>query len=174
MDWRAALCVLVAQARAPEHTWSRPSRRFPARIGELPGRTYQLRGVARPGLLVAIDTSLSMSPAELREIARQLRPLSEHARLVIAECDAAIARVYPFTGTLEDVKGRGGTDLRPVFEPRFLRAHGADGVVYFTDGDGPYPAQPPPVPTLWALTKPADFACPWGRRAALHRPPARR
>jgi len=174
VDWRAALHALVAQARTPAHTWSRPSRRFPSRIGEIPGRSYQRRDATRPGLLVAIDTSLSMSPTELREIAAQLRPLAEHARLVIAECDAAIARVYPFTGTLEAVKGRGGTDLRPVFEPRFLRAHGVDGVVYFTDGDGPFPVHAPTVPTLWALTKPHDFRCPWGHRALLHRPAPKR
>ncbi len=175
VDWRSALRAFVAQARAPVHTWSRPSRRFPKRIGELPGRTYRLRDVLRPALVVAIDTSLSMSRQELAEVARQLRPLSELARLIIVECDAALTRVYPFTGTLESVKGRGGTDLRPVFEPRFLRAQGADGVVYFTDGDGPFPTSPPGVPTLWMLTKPGDFACPWGLRAKLSRaPPARR
>lgn len=169
IDWRAALRAFVAQARAPVHTWSRPSRRFPNRIGELPGRTYQLRGIARPALVVAIDTSLSMTAGELAEVARQLRPLSELARLIIVECDADIARVYPFAGTLDNVKGRGGTDLRPIFEPRFLRAQGADGVIYFTDGDGPFPDAPPHIPTLWMLTKPNDFLCPWGRRAQLTR-----
>jgi predicted metal-dependent peptidase len=173
IDWRAALRAFVAQARAPVHTWSRPSRRFPTRIGELPGRTYQLRGIMRPALIVAIDTSLSMSAGELAEVARQLRPLSELARLVIVECDAAIARVYPFSGAIESVKGRGGTDLRPVFDAHFLRSQGADGVIYFTDGDGPYPESPPSIPTLWMLTKPSEFECPWGTRAQLTRPPAR-
>jgi predicted metal-dependent peptidase len=174
VDWRAALRAFVAQARAPVHTWARPSRRFPSRIGELPGRTYRLRDVLRPTLVVAIDTSLSMTREELAEVARQLRPLSQLTRLVIVECDAAITRVYPFAGTLESVKGRGGTDLRPVFDPRFLGAHGADGVIYFTDGDGPYPETAPRVPTLWMLTKPGEFECPWGLRARLTRATAPR
>jgi predicted metal-dependent peptidase len=169
VDWRTALARFVARARAPVHTWSRPSRRFPSRIGAIPGRAYRPRTVLRPTILVAIDTSLSMSERELVEIARQLRPMSDHAQLVIAECDATIARVYPFRGVLTSVKGRGGTDLRPVFAPAFLMRHGADGVVYFTDGMGPHPDHPPPIPVLWMLTKPAEFECPWGERARLTR-----
>jgi predicted metal-dependent peptidase len=167
IDWREALRMFVARTRAPMHTWSRPSRRFPERVGQIPGRAYQHRPVLRPSLIVAIDTSLSMSEAELSEIARQLRPMSELARLTIVECDVGIARSYAFRGVIDQVKGRGGTDLRPVFEPAFLRLHGADGVVYFTDGEGPYPELAPPVPVLWMLTKPSRFKCPWGQRGAL-------
>jgi len=167
VDWREALRMFVAHTRAPMHTWSRPSRRFPERIGQIPGRAYQQRPVLRPRLLVAIDTSLSMSESELSEIARQLRPMSELAQLTIVECDVSITRSYAFRGLIDQVKGRGGTDLRPVFEPAFLRARAADGVVYFTDGEGPYPDQPPTIPVLWMLTKPSAFRCPWGQRARL-------
>lgn len=173
VDWRDALRMFVARLRAPTHTWARPSRRFPSRVGELPGRSYQHRNVLRPTLLVALDTSLSMSDRELAEVARQLHPMSELARLVIVECDAAIVRSYPFRGSLDRVQGRGGTDLRPVFEPSFLRAHAADGVVYFTDGEGPTPAVAPALPVLWMLTKPSAFACAWGTRAQLRLVPRR-
>jgi predicted metal-dependent peptidase len=159
--------MFVARTRAPGHTWARPSRRFPARIGVVPGRSYQHRPVLRPSLIIAIDTSLSMSERELTEVSLQLAPLSELAQLWVVECDVAIARSYPFRGRLDQVKGRGGTDLRPVFAPAVLRAQRADGVIYFTDGEGPYPAQPPPLPVLWMLTKPGQFACPWGTRAKL-------
>jgi predicted metal-dependent peptidase len=172
LDWRAALAMFAARARAPTHTWSRPSRRFPSRVFEVPGRSWSLRPSDQPRLLVAIDTSLSMTRRELEEIARHLVVLGERAHVTIAECDAAVARVYPFDGKLETVLGRGGTDLRPVFAPAFLGAHDVDGVVYFTDGEGPTPREPPEVPTLWVLTKPLGFACPWGERAWL-RPPRR-
>jgi hypothetical protein len=174
VDWRALLPTIVARGRAPSHTWSRPSRRFPGRVGEIPGRTYQPRTGERPTLLVAIDTSLSMSDGELAEIARQLRPIAELARVVVVECDADIARVYPFQGAIRSVKGRGGTDLRPVFEPSFLRSQGADAVVFFTDGQGPTPERPPPIPVLWALTKPTAFECRWGDRAQLEIQPRSR
>jgi predicted metal-dependent peptidase len=170
MDWRSALALFVARARAPVHTWSRPSRRFPGRIFEVPGRTWAPRPSGNPRLLVAIDTSLSMSKGELEEIARQLVLLSERAHVTIAECDVAVGRVYPFAGRIDSVVGRGGTDLRPVFEPDVLGAHDIDGVVYFTDGEGPAPTDPAPVPTLWVLTKPQAFGCSWGQRAWL-RPP---
>ena len=170
MDWRAALAMFVARARAPVHTWSRPSRRFPNRIFEVPGRSWAPRRTEQPRLLVAIDTSLSMTKYELEEIARQLSVLSERAHVTIAECDVTVARVYPFAGKIENVVGRGGTDLRPVFAQSLLGAHDVDGVVYFTDGEGPYPKEPPPVPTLWILTKPLAFRCPWGERSFL-RPP---
>jgi len=167
VPWREALRMFAAEQRAPVHTWSRPARRFPGRVGQLPGRSYQRRKTLRPTLLIALDTSLSMEEPELDEIARQLVPMSEHARLIIAECDTAIARTYPFTGHVSELQGRGGTDLRPVFESAFLRSHQVDGVVYFTDGKGPTPDQPPHVPVLWVLTSPDDFACAWGRRVLL-------
>jgi predicted metal-dependent peptidase len=167
MDWRAALSLFLARARSPVHTWSRPSRRFPNRIFEVPGRSWAPRRSENPRLLVAIDTSLSMTRHELEEIARQLVVLSERAHVTIAECDVAVSRVYPFAGKIENVVGRGGTDLRPVFDPEILGAHDIDGVVYFTDGDGPFAREPAPVPTLWVLTKPHEFRCSWGERTWL-------
>jgi predicted metal-dependent peptidase len=173
MDWRTALAMFVARSRAPVHTYARPSRRLPGLVGVVPGRTYAPRALTKPSLLVAIDTSLSMTAAELAEVARQLARLAEHARVTVAECDVEIARVYPFEGAIDEVGGRGGTDLRPVFEEAFLGERKVDGVVYFTDGEGPWPERPPRVPVLWVLTKPADMECPWGERARLERTEAR-
>jgi predicted metal-dependent peptidase len=170
LEWKTALRQFVARARAPVHTWARPSRRFPGRIGQVPGRIWSPRPVERPRILVAIDTSMSMHERELAEVARQLVAMAEHAQLVVAECDVELTRVAPFDGALRSVKGRGGTDLRPVFAPEVLSAHAADGVVYFTDGQGPFPEAPPPVPVLWVLTKPLDFRCPWGERASFQAP----
>lgn len=167
VDWKTALRMFVARSRAPVHTWSRPNRRFPGRVFEVPGRMWAPRRSFDPNVVVAIDTSLSMTRPELDEIARQLVVLSESAHLTIAECDVGIRRVYPFAGALDHVVGRGGTDLRPVFDDGFLGAHRADGVIYFTDGEGPWPSDPPRVPTLWVLTKPHLFGCPWGERAYL-------
>ena len=165
VDWKTALAMFVAKARSPTPTWSRPSRRFPDRPFEMPGRTYRPHRADEPCLLAAIDTSLSMTLPELEEVGRHLALVNQRARLLIAECDVEITRIYPFGGALERVTGRGGTDLRPVFEPAVLGSHAVDGVVYFTDGEGPYPENPPPVPTLWVLTKPQAFGCPWGERA---------
>ena len=64
--------------------------------------------------------------------------------------------MYPFA----DAAGRGGADLRPVFEPAFLAEHRPDG-------EGPYDEQPPGVPTLWVLTKDWPFRCPWGQQTLM-------
>jgi predicted metal-dependent peptidase len=167
IDWKSALAMFVARARAPVYTWARPNRRFPDRVFAVPGRTWLPRRIDAPRLLVALDTSLSMTTRELEEIARQLTTLAERAHVTVAECDVEITRVYPFAGRIDSALGRGGTDLRPIFEPSILRSLDVDGVVYFTDGDGPFPERPAIVPTLWILTKPQQFACPWGERARL-------
>jgi predicted metal-dependent peptidase len=106
-----------------------------------------------------------MEPEELAEIGRHLRMFSDDLKLVIVECDTVIQRVYRFEGHLSHVMGRGGTDLRPVFDRDFLNSVRADGVIYFTDGAGPYPLEDPRIRTLWVLSKPWEFRCPWGVKA---------
>lgn len=167
VDWRAALQRFVGLRRAPRPSFAWPSRRFPAAVGQIPGRRYRHTLGDRPHVLIAIDTSGSMPQAELEEIARQLRVMQDHARLTIAECDVKIHRVYAFTGRLPTVMGRGGTDLRPVFAPDFLGPLRVDGVVYFTDGDGPFHKIDPGVLTLWVLTRARPFACPWGEQVRM-------
>jgi predicted metal-dependent peptidase len=169
VDWKNALSMFVAKTRAPAHTWSRPNRRFPNLVGVVPGRAYASRATTRPKLNVVIDTSQSMMPAELDEIARHLGTIAEHAQITIVECDTECIRTYAFTGHLADIAGRGGTDLRPPFEASFLSRHPADGLVYFTDGDGPFHEQQPSLPVLWVLTKRRKFACLWGERTWLVR-----
>jgi predicted metal-dependent peptidase len=169
MDWKTALRLFATPQRRSFTTYTRPNRRHSTRVGEIPGRVYRA-DVAKPKrLMVAIDTSGSMSTQELNRIAGELRLLNKLARFTVVECDTIIHRVYPFEGAFKDVAGRGGTDLRPVFEPAFLAEHKPDGVVYFTDGEGPYPATAPGVSTLWVLTKDWPFRCPWGQQTLLNR-----
>ena len=96
-----------------------------------------------------------------------LERLAPHARVIVCECDTEVTRVQPFRGRIESVQGRGGTDLRPPFDPALRAREGIDAVVYFTDGEGPTPDRAPDCPTLWVLTDPRAFACPWGERATL-------
>lgn len=165
IDWRAALQMFSGWMRAPRHTYARPNRRLPGLIGIVPGRAYAVKAAEPCSLIVAIDTSGSMAPEELAEIGRHLRMFSDELKLIIVECDTVIQRVYRFEGHLPYVAGRGGTDLRPVFDRDFLRSLRADGVIYFTDGAGPYPIEDPRIRTLWVLSKPWEFRCPWGVKA---------
>jgi predicted metal-dependent peptidase len=82
----------------------------------------------------------------------------------------SVQRVFPFRGTLKEVWGRGGTDLRPPFDQRLLAKVKPDVIICFTDGCGPAPDRPPRVPVIWCLTlggrKPTD----WGREVFLPEP----
>jgi predicted metal-dependent peptidase len=167
IDWRAALSGLVQRLRTPHRTWSRPNRRFAERVGEVPGRAYRHGERSRPSVLAVIDSSASMEREDLAMIAREFERLAPHARVVVCECDTEVTRVYPFAGRIDTVMGRGGTDLRPPFAPTLLAREAIDAVVYFTDGEGPFDARAPAVPTLWVLTSAVDFRCPWGQRARL-------
>ncbi|MEG0682609.1 MAG: VWA-like domain-containing protein, partial [Raoultibacter sp.] len=82
--------------------------------------------------------------------------------LYIIQCDAAIADVAHITSrrAFDDylahmqIKGLGGTDFRPVFayvdaliEAKELTNLG--GLIYFTDGQGTYPAAKPDYDTAF-------------------------
>jgi hypothetical protein len=169
-------------------SYLRPNRRFPQRVGEIPGRT---RRPPRPELLVAIDTSGSMTGDILDRVAREVRRLAMHARLTIVECDAAVHRIYPLGSRLGPFIGGGDTDFSPVFDearrsdracPEYARGRGGaegegpkasreieardtqrfEGLVYFTDGKAAMPPAPPRLPVLWALTHDDPFLVDWG------------
>lgn len=158
LDWRRVLREAFPRRRAVRHDYLRPNRRFPERVGEIPGRT---RRPPRPALLVGIDTSGSMTGDVLDRVAREVGRLAAHARLTIVECDAAVHRVYPFAPRLGPFVGGGDTDFAPVFD----EARGGrrfEGLVYFTDGRGHLPEVPPSLPVLWALTHEDPFLADWG------------
>ncbi|MBL8684283.1 MAG: hypothetical protein JNK05_34230 [Myxococcales bacterium] len=167
IDWRAALEGLVQRLRAPARTWARPNRRFMDRIGAIPGRSYRTGGSARPSVLAVIDTSASITRDDLARIAAEFDRIAPYARVVVCECDTEVTRVYPFANRIDAVEGRGGTDLRPPFERTLLAREAIDAVVYFTDGEGPWPEHAPSVPALWVLVGKQPFGCPWGERASL-------
>ena len=136
----------------------RPNRRFPDRVGEIPGRR---RRPPKPRLLVGIDTSGSMTSEALDRVAKEIQRLARLARLTLVECDAAVHRIYPMAGRLGPFVGGGDTDFVPVFDEA-RAGRDFEGLVYFTDGKGNLPAVAPSVPTLWALTHGDPFNPGWG------------
>jgi hypothetical protein len=159
IDWARALREAFPRRRAVRPDYLRPNRRFPRRVGEIPGRT---RRPPRPALLVAIDTSGSMTGEALDRIAREVQRLARHARLTIVESDAAVHRVYPLSGRLGPFVGGGDTDFAPALDAALTAHRGLEGIVYFTDGRGTMPALPPSLPVLWALPHQDPFLPDWG------------
>jgi predicted metal-dependent peptidase len=150
LDWRQLLRRYVGQALEPSPSLNRPPRRLPDLVGIVPSRNYR---PLRPKVLAIIDSSGSIMDEPLEEIAGELSRLARSHAVTVVECDAAIHKTYAFRGKLEPILGRGGTDLRPPFEPKFLAKHRPDLALYFTDGFGPAPGQAPKVPVIWCLTR---------------------
>ncbi len=128
-------------------------------VGIVPGNT---RRPTKARVMAVIDTSASMTSDLLAQIGGELRKMSRHHDIVVVECDAEVRRIYPFREQLEDVHGRGGTDLRPPFAGKVLGLVRPDVAVYFTDGQGPADPDPPRVPILWCLTPRATPPARWG------------
>ena len=76
--------------------------------------------------------------------------------------------LYPYTKPVTGVMGRGGTDLRPPFAADLLRKHRPNLVLYFTDGCGPAPENPPRMPVIWVLTDSGQMPCKWGRKVRMN------
>jgi predicted metal-dependent peptidase len=106
---------------------------------------------------VVIDTSGSVSDAELGsallEVAAIARSLGGRRDLVsVVSCDAA-ARVAGPLCRAENIPllGGGGTDLRAGFARALRTTPPPDVVVVLTDGQTPWPEQPPPCRTVVGL-----------------------
>jgi predicted metal-dependent peptidase len=168
LDWRRLLRRYTGEELKVRPTFSRPPRRFPDLIGILPG---QRRMPSRPRILTIIDTSASISPVLLEQIDAELAGLARRSSITVVECDSQIQRTYPYRRRLEAVQGRGGTDFGPPLEPAFLRKHRPDLVVFFTDGLGPAPVVPPPIPVIWCLVPEGKAPARWGRIIIMEESP---
>ncbi len=98
----------------------------------------------------------------LGAIGSEIERLGRHARVTVAEVDAAVHRIYPARGRIGPLRGGGDTDLELVF----THAARFDGLVYFTDGHGPMAAHSR-VPTLWVVPHHEPFGAAFGTVARL-------
>ena len=160
VDWRHQLRRCVGRELEQSPSFARPARRFPDLLGIVPG---QVRRSAKPRIVAIIDTSASLTDEMLTDISNELTHMAKNREVYIVECDAEIHAVYRYAKPIEEVSGRGGTDLRPPLEPSFLRKMKADLAVYFTDGCGPAPDRKPQVPVVWCLTPGDEPPAAWGR-----------
>lgn len=166
IDWRALLAQYIDTygQGAQDHSWLRPSRRYLPHGVYLPSLTG---GHAICTLVLAVDTSGSISTDLARQFLAEIQSILQAVqitRCVLIQADARVQQVTDIdpSDPLETIRirGRGGTDFRPVF--RYLDVHQITptALIYLTDGRGSYPSNPPSYPVLWALTERYDV--PWG------------
>ena len=148
LDWRRILRAFAQSSVRGDlqYTIKRQSRRFGTRPG------LRIRRVSR--LLVAVDTSGSISDAELHRFFAEIDAIHRSGAYIhIVECDAQVQRDYPYKGHKPTaVAGRGGTAFDPVFIFINRSIHRYDGCIYLTDGFASKPEIRPRCPLLWVLT----------------------
>lgn len=167
-DWRTLLALFV-QPHAHDYDWLRPDRRLLGAYGlYLP----TLFGEKVEDLVVAIDTSGSISSDELRTFMSELRGILQaypHMHVYLVTCDAQVYAFEELTSqdpVPTEIQGRGGTDFRPVFEEIEKRGILPSAAVFLTDGMGDHPDGAPPYPVLWVLT-PKHQQPPFGTATVL-------
>ena len=101
-------------------------------------------------ILVAIDTSGSVSTKELKDFISEIYHIwKAGAGVDVIECDARIHRIYPFKGTFDGTfTGRGGTDFKPVIDYYNQCRKQYSTLVFFTDGYAPVSYTHLTLPTI--------------------------
>lgn len=154
IPWQSMLKRYVGTVSAGrQKTHRRLNRRQPFR--------YDLAGSIEEktlNLVVAIDTSASISQSDLKYIFNEIFAILRHKKygLTIIECDSEIENVYQARSIADidlSAHGRGGTAFTPVIEyvneRRDLRG---SLLVYFTDGLGEkHIPQPRSYKMLWVI-----------------------
>lgn len=96
-------------------------------------------------ILVAIDTSGSVSEKELQEFFSEIDYVYKAgARVTIIQCDTMINSVDDYDGrNLPKITGRGGTDFNPPVDYYVEHIREYASLVYFTDGYASLPNKTP-------------------------------
>lgn len=143
-DWKGYLRRFVG---ASIKSYTRILRRKPSkRYPDNPGLKIKYRN----SVLVAIDTSGSVSDAEVKEFLNEIHHINKTGSYVdIIQCDTQIQSVEPFNPKKDfKVHGRGGTSFQPVIDYYNENRRKYTTLIYLTDGE----ARPPencPKRTLW-------------------------
>lgn len=155
----------VGQALAKDdYSLARPNKRYllddlvvPGPHGERIGR-----------IVVALDTSGSMSADQIAAVASELRPLAEIAEdVTLIVADAEVHEIVPHADldawlVAGKAKGGGGTDHRPVFEAVEELRLVPELFVGLTDLYTELPARRPRYPVIWVVPE-RHGSAPWGQ-----------
>ena len=164
VDWRDKLRVFVGGDQPDDFTWAKPNKKFMPHGIYLPNVEHFGAG----DIVIGCDTSASVSDEELAVFLGEINGMAQDMQprsITVIGCDAKVQSV-DYYGQGEDVqsinsKGRGGTEVTPVFD--YIEEHGlpCDSFIYFSDMYVyDFPAHAPDYPVLWVSTGATD--APWG------------
>jgi len=141
--------IIIDEIKPPKFDWRGYIRRFTGVSTKVYTkkirRKENKRFDANPGLkvkmrqhmLLAIDTSGSVSDNELKEFMSEMHHIYKCGiDITIIQCDTTIRSIEPYKGKHElSVQGRGGTEFDPVLEYFNANLSKYTSLVYFTDGE---------------------------------------
>lgn len=169
LPWRMLLAKYMNSIARDDYSYTRPS----SRRGD-PAIYPSLRS-SQADIVVAVDTSGSITDAEVEEFVSEINAIKGQmrARITLLACDASLAQGCPWTYEAWDefvmpgkVKGGGGTSFIPVFAWAEKQDRQPELLVYFTDADGVFPEHESLCPTIWLVKGKAKV--PWGQRIQLN------
>ena len=174
VDWRTVLAAqvrraLTTAAGAVDYSWSRPSRR------SVPGVLLPSLRRPVPRIAVVVDTSGSVDDRMLSQALAEIDGAlsSAGARrgdVTVLACDAAVyARQRVRAAAQVRLPGGGGTDMRVGIAAAVALRPAPDAVIVLTDGDTPWPDEPPRPALLVGLLRETQVPVPpWARVVHCH------
>ena len=186
VDWKSVLLEMLESTLEGRDTWNRPNRRHSWRGIYLPTRDKIVEGGE---IVVALDTSMSVSQEELNIFASELQSLCEKCgidKVRVCYCDDTVRKndkgewwdSYDLSSgeDLEFVlRGGGYTRFDPPFNLYNEHTEDTDNVcafIYFTDLEG-YVSESvePDVPVIWAVStyrgRSYDSEVPFGEKVYI-------
>lgn len=168
VDWRRILYRFIVQNARSDYSYARCNRRYMPHNLYLPG----LQSERIENIVIALDTSGSIEPRDLQQFLGEVNAVAAQfqVRWTLVTCDAQVQDVfecdnYTFDPRDVRIRGRGGTDFRPVFQWLSDRSRTPACLIYLTDGQGDFPGEAPAYPVLWVLTRPCRV--PFGEQVVL-------
>ena len=168
VDWRAVLRHFISVRIKTDFSWLKPSRRSISTGVLLPG----FDGESLGRIVVAIDTSGSVSKDDLSQFQAELRSVAEtwspEIRVVYHDTDVThVDEWLPDDPPLElHPTRRGGTSHIPVLE--WIDDHEPDAIatICLTDLETIFPEEAPVTPVLWVTTGATE--APFGEIVEIH------
>jgi len=158
--------IVIEEIVAPKFDWRGYIRRFTGvstkvftkkirrkenrRFSDNPGLKIKMK----QHMLLAIDTSGSVSDSELQEFMGEIHHIYKvGVDVTVVQCDTTIRSIEPYKGKHEiNVAGRGGTEFDPVLDYYNANQKKYTSLVYFTDGEC-YTSVVPKGNVLWVLSE---------------------
>jgi len=169
IPWQQLLAQFMTNYARDDYSYLRPSTRRDENIIYPSLRSSQIN------IVIALDTSGSISDKEIQDFASEVNAIKGHirAKLSLLACDKSLAPDCPWTFEPWDhfemplrVAGGRSTSFEPVFDWINQLDMQPDLLIYFTDGNGKYPDKEPAFPVIWLIkgkTQP-----PWGQHIRLN------